>query len=177
MVPLQTAERLRTLLALCATSSMTSSSTARRPSGCSTLGALVAAGRGADPAALRILRARRARRARRHDAPNARVARRGPRLEGVLLTMFDERTNLGQQVANEVREFFKGKKSFGRSFPATNPSASEAPSLGTAGHCLRRQIAGRRSAFPGPRARGMLNARRRQRPERRESFAANAVPR
>jgi chromosome partitioning protein len=34
-----------------------------------------------------------------------------PRLDvdGVLLTMFDERTNLGQQVAADVRQFFKDK--------------------------------------------------------------------
>ena len=30
-------------------------------------------------------------------------------IEGVLLTMFDERTNLGQQVATDIREFFKEK--------------------------------------------------------------------
>jgi len=30
-------------------------------------------------------------------------------IEGVLLTMFDERTNLGQQVAADIRQFFKEK--------------------------------------------------------------------
>ena len=30
-------------------------------------------------------------------------------IEGVLLTMFDERTNLAQQVVEEIRDYFKGK--------------------------------------------------------------------
>jgi chromosome partitioning protein len=34
-------------------------------------------------------------------------------IEGVLLTMVDERTSLGRQVAVDVREFFKDRKSIG----------------------------------------------------------------
>ena len=53
-----------------------------------------------------------------------------PRLEiaGVLLTMADNRTNLGQQVAREVREFF-GDKVFGTLIPR-NIRLAEAPSHG-----------------------------------------------
>jgi len=53
-----------------------------------------------------------------------------PRLdiEGVLLTMFDERTNLGQQVANDVRQFFKDKV-FQTVIPR-NVKLGEAPSHG-----------------------------------------------
>ena len=40
-------------------------------------------------------------------------------VDGVLLTMYDERTNLGAQVAANVREFFK-EKVFRPSFPATS---------------------------------------------------------
>jgi len=49
-------------------------------------------------------------------------------VEGVLLTMFDERTNLGQQVAREVREFFK-EKVFRTVIPR-NVRLGEAPSHG-----------------------------------------------
>jgi len=49
-------------------------------------------------------------------------------IEGVLFTMFDERTNLGQQVANDVRSFFK-EKVFRTSIPR-NIRLGEAPSHG-----------------------------------------------
>jgi chromosome partitioning protein len=49
-------------------------------------------------------------------------------IEGVLLTMVDERTNLGQQVAADVREFFK-EKVFRTVIPR-NVRLGEAPSHG-----------------------------------------------
>jgi chromosome partitioning protein len=49
-------------------------------------------------------------------------------VEGVLLTMYDERTNLGNQVAGEVREFFK-EKVFRTVIPR-NVRLAEAPSHG-----------------------------------------------
>jgi chromosome partitioning protein len=49
-------------------------------------------------------------------------------IEGVLLTMYDERTNLGQQVAREVRDFFK-EKVFRTVIPR-NVRLGEAPSHG-----------------------------------------------
>lgn len=49
-------------------------------------------------------------------------------IDGVLLTMFDERTNLGQQVANEVRQFFKDKVF--RTVIPRNVRLGEAPSHG-----------------------------------------------
>ena len=49
-------------------------------------------------------------------------------IEGVLLTMFDERTNLGQQVATDVRNFFK-EKVFLTVIPR-NVRLGEAPSHG-----------------------------------------------
>jgi chromosome partitioning protein len=49
-------------------------------------------------------------------------------IDGVLLTMYDERTNLGQQVANDVREFFQ-EKVFRTVIPR-NVRLGEAPSHG-----------------------------------------------
>lgn len=49
-------------------------------------------------------------------------------IEGVLLTMYDERTNLGQLVARDVREFFK-EKVFTTTIPR-NVRLGEAPSHG-----------------------------------------------
>ena len=49
-------------------------------------------------------------------------------IEGVLLTMFDERTNLGQQVAKEVRQFFDDKVF--RTVIPRNVRLGEAPSHG-----------------------------------------------
>ncbi len=52
-------------------------------------------------------------------------------IAGVLLTMYDERTNLGQQVARDVREFFK-EKVFHTVIPR-NVRLGEAPSHGVPG--------------------------------------------
>jgi chromosome partitioning protein len=49
-------------------------------------------------------------------------------IDGVLLTMYDERTNLGQQVSHDVREFFK-EKVFHTVIPR-NVRLGEAPSHG-----------------------------------------------
>jgi chromosome partitioning protein len=49
-------------------------------------------------------------------------------IEGVLLTMHDERTNLAQQVARDVRGFFK-EKVFQTAIPR-NVRLAEAPSHG-----------------------------------------------
>ena len=49
-------------------------------------------------------------------------------VDGVLLTMYDERTNLGAQVAANVREFFKDKV-FSNGHSA-NVRLAEAPSHG-----------------------------------------------
>jgi chromosome partitioning protein len=49
-------------------------------------------------------------------------------IEGVLLTMFDDRTNLGNQVAADVRAFFK-EKVFRTVIPR-NVRLGEAPSHG-----------------------------------------------
>lgn len=50
------------------------------------------------------------------------------RIEGVVLTMFDQRTNLSQQVQDEVRAYFKDKM-FSTIIPS-NIKLAEAPSFG-----------------------------------------------
>ena len=52
----------------------------------------------------------------------------GLEVEGVVLTMFDERTNLAQQVARNLREFF-GDKLCVTTIPR-NVRLAEAPSYG-----------------------------------------------
>ncbi|HJA22906.1 MAG TPA: AAA family ATPase [Candidatus Limosilactobacillus intestinavium] len=52
------------------------------------------------------------------------------KIEGVLLTMFDKRTNLGQEVNNEVKKFF-GDQVYKTVIPR-NVRLSEAPSRGLA---------------------------------------------
>ena len=49
-------------------------------------------------------------------------------IAGVLMTMYDERTNLGQQVARDIREFFKDRV-FATVIPR-NIRLGEAPSHG-----------------------------------------------
>src|SRR5262249_11788149 len=49
-------------------------------------------------------------------------------LDGVLLTMFDDRTNLCRQVVNDIREFFKEKVY--ESVIPRNVRLGEAPSFG-----------------------------------------------
>ena len=52
----------------------------------------------------------------------------GLAVEGVVLTMFDERTNLAQQVAEELKKYF-GEKLFATTIPR-NIRLAEAPSYG-----------------------------------------------
>jgi chromosome partitioning protein len=52
----------------------------------------------------------------------------GLEIEGVVLTMYDDRTNLAQQVANDLKSFF-GDKLFTTSIPR-NVRLAEAPSYG-----------------------------------------------
>ena len=81
-------------------------------------------------------------------------------IEGVLLTMYDERTNLGQQVAGDIREFFKDRV-FDTVIPR-NVRLGEAPSHGLpailydvksrgseAYLALARELLARESATPG----------------------------
>lgn len=53
---------------------------------------------------------------------------RNLKIEGVVLTMYDSRTNLSQQVVSDVRDFFKDKVF--KSIVPRNVRLSEAPSFG-----------------------------------------------
>ena len=70
-------------------------------------------------------------------------------IEGVLLTMYDDRTNLGQLVARDVREFFK-EKVFNTIIPR-NVRLGEAPSHGMPGVCTTRNRAAPRRTSRSPR--------------------------
>ena len=63
-------------------------------------------------------------------------------IEGVLLTMYDDRTNLGQLVARDVREFFK-EKVFNTIIPR-NVQARRGAEPRDAGGAVRREVARRR---------------------------------
>ena len=67
-------------------------------------------------------------------------------IEGVLLTMYDERTNLGQQVASDVRELLQGE-GVSNGHPAQRAARRSAEPR-HAGRDLRREIA-RRRGVPG----------------------------
>ena len=53
---------------------------------------------------------------------------RNLKIEGVVLTMYDSRTNLAQQVVHDVKDFFKDKVF--ESIIPRNVKLSEAPSFG-----------------------------------------------
>jgi chromosome partitioning protein len=87
----------------------------------------------------------------------------GLSLEGVLMTMYDERTNLSQQVTDNLRAFF-GEKLFKTAIPR-NVRLAEAPSHGKpvqlyderskgaeAYNALARELLGR-NAIISPKAR------------------------
>ena len=71
-------------------------------------------------------------------------------IAGVLLTMADHRTNLGQQVAGEVRGFFK-ERVFETMIPRQY-STGGGPKFRAAGDPVRRQVKGGRGlSCAGPR--------------------------
>ena len=92
-------------------------------------------------------------------------------IAGVVMTMYDERTNLGQQVARDIREFFQ-ERVFTTVIPR-NIRLGEAPSHGMPAVTYDREIARRRGlrrARPGvPRAR-----RRAARPDGATAWLKNA---
>ncbi len=54
----------------------------------------------------------------------------GLKINGILLTMFDQRTNLSHQVAEDTKRFFKGKEKVFKTTVPRNVRLGEAPSFG-----------------------------------------------
>ena len=93
-----------------------------------TVNALVAARVGPGAAAVRVLRARGVEPVAAHGRSGAPQLQSELEVQGVLLTMFDRRNNLAQQVATDVRSFL-GKRVYDTVIPR-NVRVSEAPSHG-----------------------------------------------
>jgi len=110
-----------------------------------TLNALVAADCVVVAAPVRVLRPRGHLRADGHARPGALQVQSTLRLSGVVLTMYDERTNLSRQVQKEVRDHF-GDKVYDTVIPR-NVRLGEATESWQADHPLRHQLA-RRAVIP-----------------------------
>jgi len=67
----------------------------------------------------------------------------GLELDGVLLTMYDERTNLSRQVVADIRSFFKERVY--RTIVPRNVRLGEAPSFGKTDHAVRHPVQGSES--------------------------------
>ena len=81
------------------------------------------------PRPVRVFRPGRSFRTHRHPDPHStRSHNRNLAVEGILLTMFDERTNLAHQVRDDLRDFF-GDQVFSTVIPR-NVRLAEAPSFG-----------------------------------------------
>ena len=93
-------------------------------------------------------------------------------IAGVLLTMYDERTNLGQQVARDIRAFFQ-ERVYSTVIPR-NIRLGEAPSHGMPAIALRREVA-RGRGVRGARARGH-RARCGRRPDGATAWLTNDPP-
>ncbi len=67
-------------------------------------------------------------------------------IEGILLTMYDDRTNLARQVSADLKDFFQGEV-----FKTVIPRSirlAEAPSFGKTILFLRSAVEGRRKLYP-----------------------------
>ena len=93
-------------------------------------------------------------------------------IAGVLMTMYDERTNLGQQVARDIRAFFQDRV-YTTVIPR-NIRLGEAPSHGVPAARLR--CASRAAPRPTSRWRAKCSAAKARRPRSRSSNMAEKRP-